>query len=97
MARNRHLITGFAVVAAVGVVPVVAALDAPDSVPQAQPGCLSWYGSKVDGKCIAWSMSSGVDSQINGIPITINGPTGENGTSNSQTIYGGRGSGLPRN
>lgn len=94
MARRGQLVTGIAVVAAAVAAPLIAALGTPEaSVEQAQPGCLAWFGSKADGKCISWSMGSGRDTSINGIPITINGPTGDPGQDNSSVIMGGRGSG----
>ncbi|OBF30438.1 hypothetical protein [Mycobacterium sp. ACS4331] len=95
MARKRQLIVGLAVAAAAVGAPIGIAFSTPDaSVTQAQPGCTAWFGSKADGKCIAWSMGSGRDTSLNGIPVTINGPTGDPGTDNSSTIMGGRGSGL---
>lgn len=97
MARNRVAACALALGSMAAAVALTSGPGGPEAVVQAQPGCLAWFGSKVDGKCISWSMSSGVDSQINGVPITINGPTGESGTSNSGSIPGGRGSGLPRN
>ncbi len=98
MARKTQLAAGLAVMAAAVGLPVGAALSTPDAaVAQAQPGCTAWFGSAVDGKCIAWSMGSGRDTSINGVPITINGPTGDVEPSNGSQIMGGRGSGIPGN
>jgi hypothetical protein len=95
MARRGTLIGGIALAAAAVAAPVAVALSTPAAtVTHAQPGCLAWFGSKTDGKCISWSMGSGRDTSINGVPITINGPTGDPGQDNSSAIMGGRGSGL---
>ncbi|CAJ1581753.1 DUF7155 family protein [[Mycobacterium] wendilense] len=75
MARTRQLVAGFAIAGAAVAAPVFAALSAPSAqVTDAAPACLAWLGSMNDGKCISWSMGSAVDSSLNGVPITVNGP-----------------------
>ncbi|MFA5709558.1 hypothetical protein [Mycolicibacterium sp.] len=76
MARTRLLVAGFAITGAAVAAPM---LSTPAEVTEAAPACLAWIGSMNDGKCISWSMGSAVDSSLNGIPITVNGPIPDGG------------------
>lgn len=77
MARTRQLVAGFAIAGAAVAAPMLGTPAA--DVTEAAPACLAWIGSMNDGKCISWSMGSAVDSSLNGIPITVNGPIPDGG------------------
>ncbi len=68
MASKRMIARALVVAAAA---PMLVAIS---PAAQAAPACLAWLGSKADGKCISWSMSSGAGMSLNGVPITVNGP-----------------------
>jgi hypothetical protein len=76
----RRMVRGIAAgafAAAAIAAPAYAALSTPEATtPQA--GCTAWLGSKIDGKCIAWSMSgsSGVGGGIP--PVAIGAPNSGN-------------------
>ncbi|CAJ1500897.1 DUF7155 family protein [[Mycobacterium] burgundiense] len=89
MARTRQFVAGFAIAGLAVAAPTFAALSTPAAdVTEAAPACLAWLGSMNDGKCISYSMGSAVDSSLNGIPITINGPVGDAGINRSRAGSG---------
>ena len=82
--RRAALIGAFAVAAAAA--PAFAVLSEPDAATQQAQGgqCLAWFGSKVDGKCIAWAMNGQI-----GPSMTFNGPsTGSPGLSPGPMLPG---------
>lgn len=82
--RRAVLIGAFAVAAAAA--PAFAVLGEPDAATQQAQGgqCLAWFGSKVDGKCIAWAMNGQI-----GPSMTFNGPsTGSPGLSTGPMLPG---------
>ncbi len=76
----RRIVRGIAVgafAAAAIAAPMYAALSTPAPTTN-QAGCTAWLGSRIDGQCIAWSMSgnNGVGGGIP--PVAIGSPNSGN-------------------
>jgi hypothetical protein len=87
----RRIVRGIAagaLAAAAVAAPAYAALSTPETAtPQA--GCTAWLGSRIDGQCIAWSMSGngGVGGGIP--PVAIGAPgSGNPGLSTGPLLPG---------
>ena len=68
---RRLIVVGAFAVAAAAVPTTVAALSTDTgSSDHVVATCLAWFGSKTDGVCIAYSMSSGGGPATGGVPST---------------------------
>ena len=75
MQRARRAVVVGAFVVAAAAAPAWAVLSTPDAAAPQAERCLAWFGSSIDGKCIAWSNGGGLGQVAGGLPpVAVGGP-----------------------